>query len=195
MADEQTRERHRKHVDGCLGCEAIEAAKRVRCACGYDGPAVGVTCPSCGADPGGEVEKPADLVGGVAMSFEVPRRLLEGLLCTAIEGGSTYWAHFSGADRSPAFDYLAVRVREAEAHGAGPALDRRVSVDDLAVGLSRLAAASMAWAEGASKERPGGVKGFETAGTHLGDALSENGDATTADVVLQMALFGDVVYG
>lgn len=31
--------------------------------------------------------------------------------------------------------------------------------------------------------------------THFGDMLAENGDATTGDVLLQCALFGDLIYG
>lgn len=55
MADELRR------ANDCPACGADEesgcycpggVAKRVACGCGYDGPAVGVTCPSCGADPG-----------------------------------------------------------------------------------------------------------------------------------------------
>jgi hypothetical protein len=30
---------------------------------------------------------------------------------------------------------------------------------------------------------------------HIADILSENDDATTGDVFLQLCLFGDVVYG
>lgn len=114
-------------------------------------------------------------------SFKVPitRQALRDLLCTAVEGGSNYWAMFEDAERTESLDYLGVVVVEHEAHSKGvPALRRRITAEDLAQGLERLAAAT-----------------FPAAKQHLADALSENGDATTADVVLQMAVFGDVIYG
>lgn len=113
----------------------------------------------------------------VLLNVPVSRQLLMDLLCTAVEGGSNYWAQFSKAERTPDLDYLSVHVREQEASGCAR-VSRTVTADDLALGLERLATAK-----------------FATATQHLADALSEDGDATTADVVLQMTLFGDVVYG
>jgi hypothetical protein len=113
----------------------------------------------------------------VALVAAVPLQTLRDLLCTAVEGGSNYWATFSDAERTEDLDYLSVRVREHEAHGDKRALSRVVTAEDLAVGLQRLTKAS-----------------FEAAMQHFADALT-NHDATTADVVLQMTVFGDVVYG
>lgn len=113
----------------------------------------------------------------VPLAIDVPRQVLMDLLCTAVEGGSNYWASFSRATCTKDGDYLSVHVREYEASG-DRLLSRRVTAEDLATGLARL-----------------GTAKFATASQHLADALSEDGDATTADVVLQMTVFGDVVYG
>lgn len=111
--------------------------------------------------------------------FLVERQLLMDLLCTAVEGGSNYWAKFSDAQRTIKFDYLSVLVEELEPGGTQPEeLHRVVTAEDLMIGLRRMAEAST-----------------EPSLRHLHDALSENGDAITADVVLQWTVFGEVVYG
>ena len=115
----------------------------------------------------------------VTLRIEVSKQLLMDLLCTAVEGGSNYWAEFGRCQRTPDLDYLSADVFELDTHRADqPKLHRIVTADELAHGLENLARAT-----------------FASAARHLADALSENGDAVTADVVLQMTVFGDVVYG
>lgn len=81
-----------------------------------------------------------------------------------------------------------MKVTEAEASKAGrPRANRWITASEMAVGLSRLAQA-------AGADDPNGMDGL-AAGKHLADALTSNGDAGTADVVLQMAVFGEIVYG
>lgn len=108
---------------------------------------------------------------------EVAHQLLVDLLVTAAEGGSNYWASFSRAP-GEAHDYTAVTLTEHDAHGDAPPLVRRVDAADLLAGLQALTVAK-----------------FPSAAQHLRDALAEDGDAITADVVLQLAVFGDLIYG
>jgi len=122
----------------------------------------------------------------VSFTVQVPEQVLLDLLSTAIEGGSTYWANFSAAVRSSDGEYLSVVVTEQDSHKEGsPRIIRALAATDLIVGLERLAAVAVNDEHDMQR----------MAGQHLGDALSENGDASTADVVLQMALFGEVIYG
>jgi hypothetical protein len=112
----------------------------------------------------------------VSLQIPVKRQLLLDLLCTAIEGGSNYWASFTNLKRTVDGDYEAADVwdtSDAEAVFLG-----RVHAEDLILGLERLATAQ-----------------FATAMTHLADALGEEGDAITADVVLQMTVVENVIYG
>jgi hypothetical protein len=68
---------------------------------------------------------------------------------------------------------------EHEAHSDDKRrVNRFVTADELRIGLERLTQAT-----------------FETAWKHFADAVGDNHDATTADVVLQMAVFGDLIYG
>ena len=138
--------------------------------------------------------------GTLAFNVEVPRQLLADLLCTAVEGGSNYWAEFRATKRTADLDYLQVKMTEREASREGqPRVNRYIDLQDLATGLQRLAAAALAYARATGEDTDDWLakkhKGFQTAGEHLGDALAERGDAITADVVLQMAVFGEVIYG
>ena len=115
------------------------------------------------------------------ISINVDHQLLVDLLVTAVEGGSNYWADFiyphprgSNSDK--------IRLIEDEpSNESGVCFDREVSADDLLVGLQRLAESDLS--------------NFPAAHAHLLDVLSDNYDADTADVVLQMTVFGELVYG
>lgn len=124
------------------------------------------------------------------INIPVARQLLRDLLCTAIEsGGCDYWAEFSDAQRTGNMNYLSVRVKEHEAHDGKIRVHRIVTADQLAIGMERLAQAE--WPNG-EKKNPTFYDG--AAFQHLADALSDH-DATTADVVLQMTIFGELIYG
>ena len=63
----------------------------------------------------------------------------------------------------------------------------------MAAGIAKLAAIV---AEQVAGEYPGGpAPRFGSARRHLADVLNDNTDADTADIVLQLATLGEVVYG
>jgi hypothetical protein len=104
---------------------------------------------------------------------------LRDLMCSAVEGGSNYWARFYRSERTPDLDYLSVEVVEEEPHSDDtPRFKGRIKAEDLARGLELLGRAP-----------------FPAAAQHLANFLSENDDAETADVVLQMTVFGELIYG
>lgn len=122
----------------------------------------------------------------VTMHVNVP--LLKALLVTAIENCGQ-WASVNklqwGEDGM---------VRSCEIVEHEPSERRRykvkqhVDVNAIITGLGGLGTA-------ASKHYVDPKLGFQSAGKHLADALSGDYDAVTADVVLQMGIFGEIVYG
>lgn len=124
----------------------------------------------------------ADDTVTIPVQLAVPRQALLDLLVTAVEGGSNYWADFSEATRDGDLNYVRIRVRERGRHDEfKPAYNGIVDAEHLARGIAALLAYP---------------KPFETAYKHAMDAIDiENHDATTADVVLQMTIFGDLIYG
>jgi hypothetical protein len=118
--------------------------------------------------------------------IEVPDRVLKDLLVTAVESGSSaYWAGFTEVSRDGNLDILFVKVADED---NGATYD--VTPQNIGEGLQRLATRmsqetlSESW-----------MLKQDAASRHFTDAITENGDSTTADVVLQMACFGEVLYG
>lgn len=124
----------------------------------------------------------------VVLNIPISRQTLRDLLSTAIEGGSSYWADFSKAERAGDGDYLRVKVTEREKSSKERLrVNRFVTAEDLANGIQRLAACAVS-----GQFRDGTL--FPAAGKHFADAIGDH-DAVTADVVLQMTVFGELVYG
>lgn len=123
----------------------------------------------------------------IKITVPIPVQTLRDILCTAVEGGSNYWAEFPRTiARAANGDYLSVIVVEQEASRPnGVRVRRTIKAEDLAEGIARLAIVM----SDDSKSH-----GFPAAGKHFADAF-DNHDATTADVVLQMTIFGELVYG
>lgn len=115
----------------------------------------------------------------INVRIDVSEQLLRDLLVTAVEGGSDYWAEFEDVQRDAELNILSVTVWEQEASSPdNTRISATITPTSMALGLERLAQAK-----------------FPSALTHFRNAITEEGDAETADVVLQMAVFGDLVYG
>lgn len=115
----------------------------------------------------------------VKVAMQVTEQRLAYLLVGAVEGGSDYWARFSELKMGKFGDddldvYASVRVTELEASG-----ERKISAvvtpKDLATGLARASEAGLHH--------------------HVANFLNEDDDAETADVILQMTVLGELVYG
>jgi hypothetical protein len=126
----------------------------------------------------------------VKIEIEVSDEIVSNLLCSAFEGGSNYWlastescipegAKIDGDGHVYRHDVplleggmLVVHIQEEIKHGLGTRYT--LTRSDLVRGLGIMR---------------------DKAPKHFGDALAENGDATTGDVFLQMCLFGEEVFG
>jgi len=113
------------------------------------------------------------------MTIEVTEQNLHDQVTAAIEGGSRYWAtinvHMHQLGWANYFT-ATFKIHEGsdEVAGAIHGKSYTLSVRKLMKGLAVLAA-----------KYP----------HHFCDILNENGDATTGDVLVQCALFGEIVYG
>lgn len=115
------------------------------------------------------------LAGTTTLNVTLPvsNQRLADLLCSAVESGSHYWAMFDELERTDKLDYLSVRVHDME-EPSNPS--RVVTLADMARGLTLCLQNDIYC-------------------NHACDFLRERGDAITADVILQFALFEDVIYG
>lgn len=113
------------------------------------------------------------------ISIEIPERTLTDLMTTAVESGAIgYWGAVSAVDRASDLSVIRFKVTEHESQGEGkPRANRYITPGDMAQGIERLTRAE-----------------FKSALEHFASALGDH-DSETADVVVQMAVFHDVVYG
>ena len=122
----------------------------------------------------------------VTLNIAVPAERINDMLCSALEGGSVYWAvrcsvlndDYKGqeyAHQVPMAGGTVFVFYDPDENGHLPHLEKatldRASIDK-------------------------GMAVFQTVakGRHLVDLLNENDDAETGDVFLQCCLFGEVVY-
>lgn len=123
----------------------------------------------------------------IKITLTVDVKRLQDLLTSAIEGGSNYWASFDRVEHSGDMGaYVKVWLTEHEASDSRKEpIVRDVTAEDLAKGLQALADVT---------SDPDKLSEFPAAFKHLNNALDDY-DQETADVVLQMTVFGELVYG
>jgi hypothetical protein len=122
----------------------------------------------------------SEIENALVIHMTVSDQLLKDLLVTAVEGGSNYWAAFGEINRDEQLNIRSVLVTEHEPGGA-IVVSKTVTPRDLVKGLQLLA----------GNKR----KDFTNAEPCLMRCIREDYDQTDADIVLQMTVFGELVYG
>jgi hypothetical protein len=138
------------------------------------------------------------------VQFSVPEQVCRDILCTAIEGGSVYWlTDYDGIDSQsePSADgkyqeYVGLKIGDptpgSEAVGTPP-VRRVINCEAIAQAIGHLI--QRAGQKGACHERyVGELIGSIERGDD-GSRVGCSADNTTADLVLQMAVFNEVIYG
>lgn len=134
----------------------------------------------------------------VDVSYSIPEKRVADLLCSAFEGGSAYWCQMERCilgkgDGNPWGDGDEI-IRLPDSYRAAFSTDGAVLLHDTEAdeedGLSpnpyRLDREAMCR----------GLKVMaEKYPKHFADFINEDDDATTGDVFLQCALFGEIRYG
>jgi hypothetical protein len=115
-------------------------------------------------------ENPVELV----ITFRLTEGTFHHQVTSAIEGGIQYWATVDVGTHQPGWrNYFTARIGEHDCKGRVFRW-HELSLDKLKEGLRVMAA-----------KYP----------HHFKDVIAETGDATTGDVLVQCALFGEIVYG
>jgi hypothetical protein len=120
-------------------------------------------------------DNPIDL----SIKFRLSEGTFHDQVTAAIEGGSNYWARVDVGEHQPGWrnyftaKFTIIEISDEKA-GAIKGQTYELSLDKLKAGLQVLA---------------------EKYPHHFGDVIREMGDATTGDVLVQCALFGEIVYG
>jgi len=121
------------------------------------------------------------------VSQEIPAQRVADLICGAFEGGSNYWAAaVSISDDGRPWSDVGAYASDVPALGGSVEVVEHEAHDD---------SGRMVWV----LDRLACERGLRVMAADYPNAwaafLSDNDDATTADVFLQCALFGEVIYG
>lgn len=110
------------------------------------------------------------------------KQIASDVLITAVEGGSGYWAAFRNytTTKEP-LGAVSVEVRDAESGGTW----HKVTLADVTAAIKKVASGSV-------KVHSSYVRRMAIMVVRPDDA---DYDATDADIVLQVAVLGDVIYG
>lgn len=119
----------------------------------------------------------------VKIEHKVSEELAKDILSIAVEGGSNYWGSF-GILQGKSDDYTAVTVKDVTGEDAGVALPNVVTLTTVRNGLE-LAVKPSSMREDL---REACIKALEN-----DDACYM--DADSADCVVQLGLFGEIVFG
>lgn len=114
----------------------------------------------------------------LAITFKLSEGTFHDQITSAIEGGSNYWARIDVGEHQPGWrNYFTARFTVTEvsdkAKGAIKGRTYELSLDKLKAGIKVMAS-----------KYP----------DHFNDVIREMGDEITGDVLVQCALFGDIVY-
>ena len=131
------------------------------------------------------------------LTIEVDKKRLADLICAGFEGGIGYWAQIVGYVK-PAevwqWDLSAAYVQYPLSEG-GAVLLREVDESSTAIEAmgESVGKSTVLRLDLEAVER--GLRLFAAYPKHVDDFITENEDATTGDVFLQLCLLGDIVYG
>ena len=118
------------------------------------------------------------------LPVEVDDQLLADILITAVEGGSDYWAHYTNLQYEDG-NLVSVVVSEEEPSFDDTCRSATVTPHDLAGAIESLA----------SRTCNQGANYPQYPYRHIQRVIEGDVDAETADVILQIAVLGEVVYG
>lgn len=123
----------------------------------------------------------------VRATVRIPVEKIQDLITTAIEGGSNYWARFEFPQ-----DYK-------EKYGSYEQIPFKggdITVYDIETGelLGHLNGATLKMGLQLMADRKD-IKGKVVPARHFKNLATDNEDAETADVFMQLAVMGEIVYG
>jgi hypothetical protein len=127
----------------------------------------------------------------IALSFDIPAQELGWILCTAIEGGSNYWAQYKNAEVSKDYGHTSVQVIEY-GDEVEAVSQKTIKAADLVRGIKRIVTQDMN-----IRESHGHVhESYSvTLCRWLISPKTEYIDSELADLILQATMFGHIKYG
>lgn len=139
--------------------------------------------------------KPKTQSIAINIALNVSAQFLRDVLCTAVEGGSNYWMHASATKRVKVGEYIEyeqVKVYETGDGDGDETAPRIIGLAQMAEGVRRMIARDF------TSDKSHAMPYSKSAGEVLIAVVNDdagNVDADLADLILQCACFGHIVYG
>jgi hypothetical protein len=122
----------------------------------------------------------------VTATVRIPNKKIENMIITAVEGGSNYWAKFvfphNYKEKYGSYQEIPFKGGNIEVYD--------IETGDLLGYLNRVSAKVGLQLMADRKD----LKGNDVPARHFKALATDNEDAETADVFLQMAVLGEIVY-
>lgn len=137
----------------------------------------------------------------VTTTIELSDSRVKGLLCSALEGGSNYWYENARMVLGDGYEkkdfYKGGRMQDPKEYWHWSQIVPFVEGCAVALDVPENPSSdgSITYTLDRAKIQEGLVLMSKEYPKHFSDLLEDNGDATTGDVFLQLALFGEVVFG
>lgn len=137
----------------------------------------------------------------VKIVIEIEEQRLRDLLCTAFEGGSTYWVRQANVAKMSVEQKAKIDaiIAEREANDDQGYYTHDYPFDGVNVTIVHDAIKGKRETERTVLTRDKLIKGIEVMAEkyprHFADFMAEDDDAITGDVYLQCALFGEIIFG
>lgn len=110
----------------------------------------------------------------IAVTIEVSDQYCKDILVTCVEGGSNYWATFRNVIRDKELDILECEVLDREESE----IWKKIRVEDIRRAVSLVMKPE-----------------FKVHQSYKTMIASDDNDALSSDIILQAAMFGEVIYG
>jgi hypothetical protein len=123
----------------------------------------------------------------VKARVRIPEQKINDLIVSAVEGGSNYWAKFvfpkNYKDEYQSYEEIPMKAGEIEVFD--------IETDELLGVLNKATIQTGLQLMANCKD----IKGKQVPCRHFKNLATDNEDAETADVFMQLAVMGEIVYG
>ena len=123
----------------------------------------------------------------VIATVRIPEQKINNLIVSAIEGGSSYWARFkfpdAWKDKYQSYEQIPMQEGQIEVFD--------IETDELLGILNKVAIQAGMQLMADCKD----IKGKQVPSRHFKNIATDNEDAETADVFMQLSVMGEIVFG
>lgn len=128
----------------------------------------------------------------IRLDTAITKQRLDDILCSAFEGGANYWAVTGVTQQQKDAVEAEFAYQVCLNGGEIEVFDAEEPTKKLGVLNARRLEVALQCLADCKDEKGKEYPGFKD---HFADIINENDDATTADILMQLAVMGEIVFG